>query len=37
MKFQEFIESADTLAEAETSNRHHNLASLKDLARLTLL
>ncbi|PVH78171.1 hypothetical protein DL98DRAFT_590499 [Cadophora sp. DSE1049] len=37
MKFQEFIDLADTLAEAEVPHRSHNLASLKDLARLTFL
>ena len=37
MNFQEFIEFADTLAGSEISNKYDNLASLKDLVRLTLL
>ncbi|KAG4431343.1 hypothetical protein IFR05_013175 [Cadophora sp. M221] len=37
MKFQEFIDLADSLAEADIPNRSDNLASLKDLARLTFI
>ncbi|KAK0110723.1 hypothetical protein ONS96_002322 [Cadophora gregata f. sp. sojae] len=37
MKFQGLIDMADTLAEAEVPHRSHNLASLKDLTRLTIL
>ncbi|KAH7336464.1 Urb2/Npa2 family-domain-containing protein [Rhexocercosporidium sp. MPI-PUGE-AT-0058] len=37
MKFQELIDFADTLAEAELPSRFDNLASLKDLARLTFV
>ncbi|KAK2629876.1 hypothetical protein QTJ16_000696 [Diplocarpon rosae] len=34
MKFQELIDLADALAEAEIPDRFHHLASLKELARL---
>ncbi|KAH7409155.1 Urb2/Npa2 family-domain-containing protein [Cadophora sp. MPI-SDFR-AT-0126] len=37
MKFQEFIDLTDTLAEAEIQHKTHSIASLKDLARLTVV
>lgn len=37
MKFQELLDLADTLAEAELPNRSDKLASLKDIVRLTFV
>ncbi|EKD14023.1 uncharacterized protein L3040_007970 [Drepanopeziza brunnea f. sp. 'multigermtubi'] len=37
MRFQEFIEFAETLAKSGIPGRLHNLASLKELARLTFV